>query len=138
MNLGRVAVAAVVAWVVYLGVSYVVSTTLLADLYAQHARVFRPEADVNLAVGFGATLVGFFAFAYAYAKGYEGGSGVQEGLRFGVVVGLMLVCFSVVWNYVVLPVSGRLAVAWIVDTLLEMAVYGVVVGAIYRPVSRRA
>ena len=51
MNFGRLAIAAVVAWI------------------------------VSIPVGF--LLVGFFAFAYAYARGFEGGSGVMEGVRFG-------------------------------------------------------
>jgi hypothetical protein len=137
MNFARVAAAAVTAWIVYLGVSFVVNSVVLVDLYAQHARVFRPAAEMNLAFGFGATLIGFFVFAYAYAKGYEGGAGAVEGLRYGVVVGLLLACFAVAWNYVVLPVSGALAAAWIVDTIVEMAIYGVVVGLVYKPVARR-
>ena len=137
MNFGRVASAAVVAWIVYLGLSPLVNNVLLAELYAQHARVFRPAAEMNLAFGLGAALIGFFVFAYAYAKGYEGGNGAVEGLRFGVVVGLLLACFAVVWNYVVLPVSGSLGVAWVVDTLVEMALYGVIVGLVYRPIAGR-
>jgi hypothetical protein len=137
MNFARVAAAAVTAWIVYLGVSFVVNSVVLVDLYAQHARVFRPAAEMNLAFGFGATLIGFFVFAYAYAKGYEGGAGAVEGLRYGVVVGLLLACFAVAWNYVVLPVSGALAAAWIVDTIVEMAIYGVVVGLIYKPHASR-
>lgn len=133
MNFGRVAAAALAAWVVYLGVSPLVNNVLLADLYAQHARVFRPQAEMNVALGLAAALIGFFVFAYAYAKGYEGGAGVVEGLRFGVVVGLLLAAFSVAWNYVVLPVSGALAAAWIVDVIVEMAIYGAVVGLVYRP-----
>jgi len=133
VNFGRVAAAAIAAWVVYLGVSPLVNNVLLADLYAQHARVFRPQAEMNVALGLAAALAGFFVFAYAYAKGYEGGAGVVEGLRFGVVVGLLLAAFSVAWNYVVLPVSGALAAAWIVDVIVEMAIYGAVVGLVYRP-----
>ena len=49
------------------------------------------------------------------------------------IVGLLLARFAVTWNYVVLPVSGALAVAWIVDTIVEMAIYGVVVGLVYKP-----
>ena len=82
------------------------NNVLLADLYAQHAGVFRPQAEMNLVLGLAASLIGFFVFAYAYAKGYEGGDGAIEGLRFGVIVGLLLSCFAVVWNYVVLPMSG--------------------------------
>jgi len=133
VNFGRVAAAALVGWVVYLGLSPLVNNVLLADLYARHARVFRPQDEMQVAFGLGATLLGFFVFAYAYAKGYEGGAGAVEGLRFGVVVGLLLATFSVAWNYVVLPVSGTLAAAWIVDVIVEMAIYGAVVGLIYKP-----
>jgi hypothetical protein len=137
LNFGRVSASALVAWLAYLVLSAVVNNVLLADLYAQHAHVFRPAADMNLVPGLGATLIGFFVFAYAYAKGYEGGGGAGEGLRFGVIVGLLLVCFAVAWNIVVLPVSGSLAVAWIVDTLAEMAIYGTIVGLIYKPIAGR-
>ena len=133
MNFGRVAAAALVGWVVYLGLSPLVNNVLMADLYAQHARVFRSPDDMRMTFGLGATLLGFFVFAYAYAKGYEGGAGAGEGLRYGVLVGLLLATFSVAWNYVVLPVSGALAAAWIVDVIAEMAIYGAVVGLVYKP-----
>jgi hypothetical protein len=98
----------------------------------------RPEAEAGaiLPIGFGFALVGFFAFAYAYAKGYEGGRGLQEGLRFGVLVGILLCCFGAIWDYMVWPVAPRLAVLWMVDFILEFALYGAIVGAIYRPAPR--
>jgi hypothetical protein len=143
MNLPRVAASAVVAWVLYLGVSYLVHTVLLRDLYLQHAAVLRPEAEANgiLPVGFLFALVGFFAFAYAYAKGYEGGHGAQEGLRYGVLVGILICCFATIWNYMAFPIDRRLLLAWCLDYIVEFAIYGMVVGAIYRPVpapARRA
>ncbi len=137
MNFGRVAAAAVLAWFAYLVLSPLAANVLLADLYAQHAHVFRPQDQMNLVLGMAASLCGFLVFAYAYAKGYEGSMGAMEGLRYGVLVGLLLSCFAVTWNYVVLPLSGALAIAMIVDTIVEMAVYGVVVGLVYKPVPGR-
>jgi hypothetical protein len=137
MNLARVAIAAVVTWIVYLGVSFVVHTILLADVYAAHRSVMRPEDQANaiLPIGFVFALVGFFAFAYAYAKGYEGGNGLQEGLRFGVIVGLLLCCFGKIWEYMVWPVSGTLLISWLVENIVEFALYGSIVGLLYKPVS---
>ena len=68
MNFSRVAAAAVVAWIVSIG------------------------------IGFAFLLVGFLAFAYAYAKGYEGGNGVMEGLRFGVVTALIIIGFGAIYR----------------------------------------
>lgn len=140
MNLARVAMAAVVAWVVYLGVSFAVHTVLLKDLYLQHLSAMRPEADQNaiLPVGFFFALVGFFAFAYTYAKGYEGGSGAQEGLRFGVLVGILICCFRLIWDHMVWPVSLQLTAAWMVEYIVEFAIYGSLVGVIYKPAPRTA
>jgi hypothetical protein len=133
--LPRVALAAVVSWVVYLVASFLVHGLLLTELYRQHAAQTRPE-DAQMAilpVGLALALVGFFAFAYAYAKGYEGGRGVQEGLRFGVLVGIMLCCFAGIFQYMVWPVSTTLLMAWLLDYVLEFALYGMVVGLVYRP-----
>ena len=138
MNLARVAIAAVVAWIAYLGISFVVHTVLLRDLYLQHLSLMRPEADQNriLPIGFFFALVGFLAFSYTYAKGYEGGSGAQEGLRFGVLVGILICCFRVIWDHMVWPVSLQLTTAWMVDYIAEFAIYGSLVGLIYRPSQR--
>lgn len=136
MHYGRVVAAAVVAWLAYMVVSPLANNLLLADLYARHAALFRPQAEMNLVAGFAASGFGFLVFAYTFAKGYEGGVGAVEGLRFGVLVGLLLSCFAVIWNYVTLPLSGTLAVAWVVDTIVEMGLYGAVVGFVYRPVGQ--
>ena len=112
MNFGRIAAAAVVAWIVSLAVGFFVNDVLLAGIAAANVSVMRPEAELmgNLPIGFAFLLVGFFAFAYAYAKGYEGGNGVVEGIRFGVLVSLI-----------------------VIDSIVELALYGAIVGAIYKP-----
>ena len=140
MNLPRVAIAAVVAWLVYLGVSSLVHTVLLDTLYKQHLSAMRPAAEqaAILPVGFVFALVGFFAFAYTYAKGYEGTSGAQEGLRFGVLVGILICSFRVIWDHMVWPVSLQLTAAWMVEYIVEFALYGTVVGLVYKPAPRAA
>lgn len=140
MNFPRVALAAIAAWVLYLGVSFVVHGVLLKDTYMQYVGVMRPEAQANaiLPIGFCFALVGFFAFAYAYARGYEGGNGVQEGLRFGVLVGILLCAFGSIWDYMMWPISAGLLTAWLVDFIVEFAMYGMVVGLIYRPATPAA
>jgi hypothetical protein len=140
MNFMRVAMAALAAWVLYMVMGYLVHAVLLRDLYMQYSGLMRPEAQAQaiLPVNFGVVLVGFFAFAYAYAKGYEGGNGLQEGLRFGVLVGIMLCTFGTIWEYMVWPVGRRLLAAWLIDYIVEFALYGIVVGLVYKPAALSA
>ena len=135
MNFGRIAAAAVVAWIVSIGLGYLANNVLLADLYQANAAAYRSveEMTSKLPIGFCVQLIGFFAFAYAYAKGYEGGNGIAEGVRFGLLIAVMLVSFAIVWNYVVQPISASLAFAQVGDYLIEGAIYGTIVGVIYKP-----
>ena len=135
MNFGRIAAAAVVAWIASLGIGFLVNDFLLADTIAANASVMRSDAELlgNLPLGFVFLLIGFFAFAYAYAKGYEGGNGIVEGVRFGVLVALIVIGFGVIWQYVLYPITAAYAVAIVIDSIVELAIYGAIVGAIYKP-----
>ena len=144
MNVRRVALAAVVAWIVSLAIGFFVNDYLFAGMSAANGSALRPEAalNANLPVGLIVLLVAFFAFAYMYAKGYEGGSGIAEGVRFGVTVGVIIVGFGTVWMWVMFPLSGNFALAMIIDSIVESAIYGAIVGVVYKPssvpVARRA
>jgi hypothetical protein len=138
MNLSRVALAGFAAWVAFCIVGYLAHAVLMNDLYLAHSAIMRAEADsaARLPLSFAVALIGFFAFAYAYAKGYEGGKGIQEGLRFGVLVGVMLIAFVVIWDYMMFPLSRTLLFAMVIDAIVEFAIYGVVVGIVYKPRGR--
>lgn len=139
MNFPRIAVAAVAVWIVSLGVGFFVNDFLLADLLLANRGALRPEAELtaNLPVGFVVLLVGFFAFAYAFAKGYEGTDGVMEGVRFGVLTGVVLLGFANIWQWVLYPIDAAMGVAIAISSIAEPALYGAIVGAIYKPVETR-
>jgi hypothetical protein len=135
MNVGRIAIAAVVVWVVSLGVGFFVNDVLFTGLAAANVAVMRPEAALtaNLPIGFIFLLIGCFAFAYAYAKGYEGGNGIVEGARFGMIVALIVMGWGLIWQYVMFPITATYAAAIMIDSLVELTIYGAIVGAIYKP-----
>ena len=135
MNLSRVALAGFVAWVAFCVIGFIANGVLMRELYETHAAYMRADAEASarLPLAFAVSLVGFFAFAYAYAKGYEGGRGPQEGLRFGVLVSVLLIGFGLVWEFMVYPLSRTFLLVRVVDTILEFAIYGAIVGAIYKP-----
>jgi len=78
-------------------------------------------------------LVAMFAATYMYAKGYEGGSGVQEGVRFGAAVGVLMIGYVAIVNYAVLNIGRRLAGSLAAAGFVEWLVLGLVIGLIYKP-----
>ncbi|MBM3777133.1 MAG: hypothetical protein FJW23_02690 [Acidimicrobiia bacterium] len=135
MNFARVGLAALAAWVASIPVGYVVNEVLLAGVHGANAAALRPAADVaaNVPFAYLFMLVGFLVFAYAYAKGYEGSSGAVEGLRFGVIVALLVDCFVVSWWWATVPIDWTMAGAMMADYVVELSLYGAIVGVVYKP-----
>ena len=70
--------------------------------------------------------------AYMYPLGYKGGSPLKEGLRFGVVIGLLWI---LPYNVIMIGVVGTSKTLVVVDALwhiVEQGVGGIVIGYIYR------
>jgi putative flippase GtrA len=135
MNYPRIVLAGLAAWVASLVLGYLVNDVWLFRLYQANAWAFRRPDDIAqlVLIGLGAQLFACLAFAFAYAKGYEGdGSALGEGIRYGLIVAIMIDGFAVVWNYVTEPIAPRLGVLELIARVGELGVYGAVVGLIYR------
>jgi hypothetical protein len=74
-----------------------------------------------------------FAVTCVYAKGYEGGNGLMEGLRFGLLIGLFDAGYFIGVDYGILNIGRRLAVMMALAGLVEWLVVGSAIGLIYRP-----
>jgi hypothetical protein len=135
MDYKRIALTAVVAWVVDSAYGILVWMTMLEREFAQYPTVFRPQAAMNayMPLMFAGSLLAMFVLSYIYAKGYEGGPGLREGLRFGVVVGLFLFGFVSLGLYGSLNIGRRMGVLASAAVFAEMIVVGIVIGVMYRP-----
>src|SRR5215831_4939764 len=105
MNYRRIVAAGVTAWVLSIPLGACIHHGILGKVYAADAAAFRPDAEVvrRLPIGYGVQLVGFLAAALIYARLSSRRRGVVEGIRFGLLIGLLLISFAVVWNYVTQP-----------------------------------
>jgi len=78
-----------------------------------------------------AVLVMVLIMAYLYPKGFEGGSPVAEGLRFGLMFGLFLgVPFSL-FTGAMFSLNIAVMLVLILITILELMAVGVAVGLVY-------
>lgn len=140
MNYARIAIAAVAATVVDGIYGFLVYGVLLASDFARFPGVYRP-ADVGqayLPIMFGFLFIALLAVATIYAKGYEGGSGVAEGARFGVLMGVFVAMAFAGVNYATLNIGRGHSVMMAVAAFVEWTLLGVVIGLVYRPSSTRA
>jgi len=138
MDWKRVSLAAVVAWLVVTIYGIVVPPMLLGDEIAKYPALFRPPASIAavLPLTLAGRLLAMFALAYMYAKGYEGGSRLGEGIRFGLLLAVFFFGFVSVGIYTAFNIHRRLAVLGSINSFIQMILVGVVIGALYKPAGR--
>ena len=135
MNYARLAMAAVAATVFDAVYGFGVYGTLLAPEFAKYPEVYRStEAGMAfLPMMFVGLFFAIVAAAMIYAKGYEGGSGLAEGVRFGLLLGVFVVLAFVFVNYATLIINRKLTGMVAVAAFVEWALIGTIIGLVYKP-----
>jgi hypothetical protein len=135
MNYGRIIIAAVAAWIVYFAVGGLVLGKLIADYYRPYPGVYRSIDAVmsRFPIGIAGMLIAMLVLVVIYAKGYEGGAGIVEGARFGLLIGLFFVCAVVGDEYVTLNIGRKLALAMAAGRLVGWVIVGMAIGLVYKP-----
>jgi hypothetical protein len=137
MNYPRIVIAAIVATVVDAVYGFVVWGQVLSGEFGRYPEIYRASADQTayLPLMFVGVLVGMFFAAWIYAKGYEGGSGLVEGVRFGALMGLLIGAYMAGVNYGIMRIGERMALTYGVGWLGEWLLVGLAIGLVYRPVA---
>ena len=135
MNYARLALAAVAATVFDAVYGFLVYGMLLTPEFARYPGVYRSnEAGMAfLPLMFAGLFIAIVAAAIVYAKGYEGGSGVAEGARFGFLLAVFVVFAFAGVNYGVLNIGRRLAAMTAAAGFVEWLVIGTIIGLVYKP-----
>lgn len=140
MNYGRIVLAGVVGTVVFFVSGFLVFGLLIAKYYAPYPGVYRSldAVQARFPIGIASAFLAILVLAAIYAKGYEGGAGIVEGARFGLLVGLFVVFAVVGDEYVTLNIGRRLALAMAAGRLVDWTVVGMAIGLVYKPAAAPA
>jgi len=136
MDLKRWLLATVGAFAVILLGDLAIHRVWLGDFYRAHAQWWRPAADMGAMRGLMFVSEALLAalLTFIYMKGYEPGKGsVGQGFRFGVLMGLLLAVPCSLMTLVVYPYPVALVLSWLVGTLGEVTLAGMMIGYIYKP-----
>ena len=109
----------------------------LIDEARKYPAVFRPKEEMMtvMPVGIVANFMAILVASIIFAMIHQGGSGITEGARFGVLIGIFVVCASVLHNYVNFNIGLNLALGQAVAYFVQWTIIGLVIGLIYKPVA---
>lgn len=139
MNYARLALATLCGTVASFAFGFLMFWLLPGPM--QEARkypdVYRNPEEMNtvMPIGFAASVIAILLAAIIFAMMHPGGAGLTEGARFGALLGLFVVCTSVLHNYVNLNIGLKLTLIQAVAYLAQWTITGVVIGLIYKPLA---
>ena len=141
MNYSRLGLAALGGMVASFAFGFLVLWLVpaLFDEAHKYPAVFRPQEDMIavMPIGLVATFMAILVVAVLFAMIHRGGSGPAGGARFGVLIGVFVVCAFVLHNYVNLNIGLTLALGQAVAYFLQWTIIGIVIGLIYKPLPTR-
>ena len=139
MNYSRLGLAALGGTVASFAFGFLVLWLVPALINEGHKypAVFRPKEEMMtvMPIGLVATFISILVVAIIFAMIHQGGSGLTEGARFGVLIGIFVVCAFVLHNYVNLNIGLKLAVGQAVTYFLQWTIICIVIGLIYKPIA---
>jgi hypothetical protein len=134
MNHQRGSLALICAFVLVFLFGFVWHGVLMKGMYNETASLWRTEGDFQN--HFWILILGHAVVAFAFTGLYVSKVGLNSaatGLGYGVVIGIFCAGVELI-RFAVEPITTKILCMWIVGDIIQFAVVGAVVGAIYRPV----
>ena len=135
MNIKRFILSFIAVFIFIFFFDHLLHGVLLDKIYKETASLWRPEKEICqlfhwLVVG---QLTLALLLCIIFIKGYQN-RGILEGVRFGILMGLLFVGPSLI-HYAVSPLPMKLVFAWNIGHIVEFVGAGVILTLIYRPLS---
>ncbi|HKS04137.1 MAG TPA: hypothetical protein VJR49_02165 [Chthoniobacterales bacterium] len=133
MNWKKFLFAFVAAFVFLFGFGFLWYATLMHDVHREVPTLLRPDADLKNYfgwLGFGQFIMAFFftLLCARYVPAGRAGAGAMLGLLVGLVyAGPHLISFAVQ------PLTFKILFGWMAGGVIQFAIAGAIVGAIYKP-----
>jgi len=106
--------------------------------YTETASLWRAEGDFQN--HFWILILGHAVLAFAFTGLYVskvGRNSVATGLGYGVVIGIFCAGVELI-RFATQPITAKILWMWIIGDIIQFAIVGAVVGAIYKPLAAAA
>lgn len=134
MNIKRFLAGGLAIFVIFQVCDFVIHGVILMDAYTAIPGVWRPDMMSLMWIMYLGSFLFSYLVMYVFVKGYEG-RGIPEGVRFGILIGLMTNGIGAFYQYVIFPLPFSIVIQWFGYGLVEFILAGIAAAIIYRPLA---
>jgi hypothetical protein len=132
MNKKNFIFTSLIVFVVFIAINAIIHWVILAGTYQIVSFLWRSDMMSLVWITYVTALIFSFLFVYIFSRGYEG-RGISEGIRFGLLIGLLMNVVGMFNQYAVLPIPFKLTLQWFVYGVIQIMICGIVASALYKP-----
>jgi hypothetical protein len=132
MNIKRYFLAVLAVLVTIIVTNIIIHSFILMDTYSSLKQIWRPDMMDLMWIMYVTDIALAFLFVYIFTKGYEN-KGILEGVRYGLIMGLLLDGLGAFGQYMIYPIPLSLAAQWFVYGVIRFVILGIIVALVYRP-----
>lgn len=132
MNMKKFLLASLAVFVTLQVLDFVIHSLLLGAVYSELETVWRTDMADKMWVMYVTGIVFSLLFVYIFSKGYEG-KGIMEGIKYGLIIGLVVHFVGSFNQFVVYPIPYGLTWQWVIYGVIELMIAGAVASLIYKP-----
>lgn len=132
MNKKNFIFTSVVVFVVFQVINFVIHSLILMKAYQALEHVWRPDMMGKMWIIYATSLIFSFLFVFIFSRGYEG-RGIAEGVRYGLVIGLLMNVMGMFNQYAVYPIPIGLTIQWFIYGVIQFIICGIVAAALFKP-----
>jgi hypothetical protein len=131
MNTKKFLLASLAVFVTLQILDFVIHNLILGAAYTATQEVWRTDMTDKMWVMYITGAVFSLLFVYIFSKGYEG-KGLMEGIKYGLIIGLVVYFVGSFNQFVVYPIPYGLTWQWVIYGLIELMIAGAVAALIYK------
>ncbi len=131
MNNKRFFLAVAAVFVVHEVLGFIIHQVLMTPFYQETYSLWRMPEEINLGLIYLVAVIWSLLFTYIFTKGYEG-KGPMEGIRYGLLVGLLISVPMAFATYAVQPITLSMAMAWFVYGTIQVVACGLAAALVYQ------
>jgi hypothetical protein len=136
MNVKKFILSLVAVLILLAGIDFVIHGLILSGTYKANAGIWRADMMKLMWLFYISYFIFALLFVYIFQKGFEN-KGIIEGVRYGIVMSLLLNGAGLIGQYVMYPIPLALAIQWFIYGSIEYIILGIAVSLIYAGAGKR-
>ncbi len=127
----RIILAILAVFVTWSVLDFIIHGVILSAAYHATAQLWRPMNQMKMSVLHVVTFIAAIAFVTIYVR-LISPKDIFRALEYGVLFGIATGVSMGLGTYSVMPIPLYMAIVWLVGSIIEMALGGIIVGAIIK------